>query len=673
MADDPAARIDELRGELRHHIRQYHVDNAPVISDSEYDALLRELEMLEAEHPELISADSPTQLVGGIRGGGATFAEVEHRLPMMSLDNAMDVDELLAWNERVRRQLDDAGAGSPTYVCELKFDGLAISLRYEGGRLVQAATRGDGRVGEDVTANVRTIDVLPEKLAGSSSEMPEVLEVRGEVFMPISAFDELNRQVEAEGRERYANPRNTAAGSLRQKDPAVTASRDLSFWAYGLGDVVGGAEFGASTQIFELLSKLGLPVNPEITTQTSIDDVVAFCERWQEDRHDPDYEIDGVVVKLDDLAHRDLLGSTSRAPRWAIAFKFPPEERTTLLRDINVSIGRTGRATPFAMLEPVFVGGSTVGVATLHNEDQVAIKDVRPGDTVWVRKAGDVIPEVVGPVLASRPDGLAEWSFPTKCPVCSSALVREEGDANTFCPNRVCPARVVQGIGHFTSRGAMDIEGFGERTVQLFAEAGLLGDPADIYTLTAEQVLAFEGWGEISVNNLLSAVDESRDRPLANVLIGLGIEHLGPTAAEAIARHFRSIDAIGESTVEAITEIDGIGETIALSVREFFDDEFNWSVVEKLRAAGVVLDNVEGADAPQTLSGLSHRRDRIPQRLQPRGCRRGDQDSRRQVARVGVEEDACRCARRQPRRGPRSPKPMTLASPPSTKRPSNSS
>jgi len=592
-------RVRALQEDLRAHNVAYFENDAPSIPDGEYDALMRELRSLEDAHPELRNPDSPTRSVGS--SAASLFQPVEHRVQMMSLDNAMDLDELRAWNERVLRGLGEEA--QPTYVCELKFDGLAVSIRYEDGRLVQAATRGNGRVGEDVTANVATIADVPHQLAPGA---PPVLEVRGEIYLPVSSFDELNRQQIEAGQPAYVNPRNTAAGSLRQKDPSITAGRGLRLWSYQLGEVVGGPQMTTSIESFDLLRDLGLPVNPEITTYDEIADVEAFCLRWMDGRHDPDYEIDGVVVKLDELALRDQLGATSRAPRWAIAFKFPPEEKTTALLDIEVSIGRTGRATPFAVLDPVFVGGSTVGVATLHNEDQVAAKDVRPGDTVVVRKAGDVIPEVVRAVADRRPGDSTPWTFPTSCPSCGEALVREEGDANTYCVNRVCSARVQQGISHFAGRSAMDIEGLGERTVATLVDIGKVTDVGDLFALGTEDLLELEGFGDVSVANLLSAIDAARDRPLANVLIGLGVEHLGPTTAETLARRFGDIESIAAAGVEEIAAIDGIGPIIAESVQQFFADEHNASVVQKLRSAQVRLDRVDGElDAPQVLAGKS--------------------------------------------------------------------
>lgn len=600
---DPAARIEWLRATIRHHDRLYYELDAPEIPDSEYDALMRELRALEEEYPELVTPDSPTQRVGG--APGEAFAPVVHRVPMMSLDNAFDRGELEAWGARLQRrlaELDGDRLGEVGLVCELKIDGVAISLRYEGGHLVQAATRGDGRVGEDVTANARTITDVPERLPAGA---PAVLEVRGEVYMPIAVFEEINRAQRAAGERTYVNPRNTAAGSLRQKDPSVTARRGLAFWSYQVGELEGVPMPPTHLETLALLAGLGFPVNPEITRFTGFDDVYAFCEHWQAHRHDLPYEIDGVVVKVDDLALRDALGSTAKAPRWAIAYKFPPEERTTLLRDIMVSIGRTGRATPFAVLEPVFVGGSTVSVATLHNEDQVAAKDVRPGDIVIVRKAGDVIPEVVGPVLAERPEGLPPWTFPTDCPVCGTPLVRPEGEADHRCPNEACPARVAGAIEHFASRGAMDIEGLGEQRVRLFAELGMLHDVADVYFLDFDRLRGLEGFGETSIANLRAAIEASRSRPLANLLVGLNIRHLGPAGAEALAAHFGHLDRLAQASVEEISAVEGIGPVIAHSVAEWFADERNREVIEKLRRAGVNFAGPERPELPRTLEGMS--------------------------------------------------------------------
>ncbi|MBU6328834.1 MAG: NAD-dependent DNA ligase LigA [Acidobacteria bacterium] len=597
-----AQRIDELRATIRFHSQLYYEADAPEIPDAEFDALLRELADLEAEFPELITPDSPTQVVGG--SASATFAPVEHRVPMMSLDNVFSATELQGWGERLARRLDELGSTveQAGLVAELKIDGLAISIRYENGALVQAATRGDGRVGEDVTANVRTIASVPHQLPASA---PAVLEVRGEIYMPIATFTELNRAQAAAGERLYANPRNTAAGSLRQKDAAVTASRGLAFWSYQLGEVVGGPELRSHHDTFALLGELGFPVNPEVVVLTDLDEVDAHCQRWQQQRHDLDYEIDGIVIKVDDLALQRQLGATAKAPRWAIAYKFPPEERTTRLLDIGISIGRTGRATPYAQLEPVFVGGSTVAMATLHNQDQVARKDVRPGDIVIVRKAGDVIPEVVGPVLSERPEGLRAWVFPTDCPVCGHRLQRPEGEADHRCPNLTCPARVAGAIEHFASRGAMDIEGLGEQRVQQFCELGLLADVGDVYTLDEASLLAIDKFQQRSARKLLDAIAASRSRPLDRLLVGLNIRHLAGAGSQALAAHFGHLDAIAAASVEELAAVEGVGVVIATSVAEWFADPVNRAVIDKLRAAGVNLEGPAPSELPQTLTGLT--------------------------------------------------------------------
>ncbi|MCU0268759.1 MAG: NAD-dependent DNA ligase LigA [Acidimicrobiales bacterium] len=603
MTLSPAQRAEELRELIRHHDRLYYELDAPEVPDADYDALVRELTSIEADHPDLLTPDSPTQKVSGA-AVVTVFAPVEHAVAMMSLDNAMSAEELRAWGDRTARRLAELGGAAthPGYVCELKIDGLAVSLRYEQGVFVQGATRGDGRVGEDVTANLRTIEGIPDRLG---PDAPEVLEVRGEVYLPVTVFEEINRaQLEA-GLRLYVNPRNTAAGSLRQKDPAVTATRRLAFWSYQLGEVAGGPRFGGHHETLEFLAALGFPVNPETRVLPSIDEVYAYCRDWQEHRHDLAYEIDGVVVKVDDLVLRDQLGVTSKAPRWAIAYKFPPEERTTKLLDIQVSIGRTGRATPFAVLEPVFVGGSTVGMATLHNQDQVAAKDVRPGDTVIVRKAGDVIPEVVGPVLSERPEGLEAWTFPSVCPVCGTVLVRPDGEADHRCPNEACPARVAGAIEHFASRGAMDIEGFGEQRVQLFQSLGMLHDIADLYSLDLDRVRALEGFGDTSVANLVAAIEASTQRPLSRLLVGLNIRHLGGAGSEALAAHFGHLDRIMAASPEELADVEGVGPVIAASVHDWFADDGNRALVERLRAAGINLEGPAAAQVPQTLVGMS--------------------------------------------------------------------
>jgi DNA ligase (NAD+) len=596
MSPAPAERAEQLRGQLEHHNRRYYELDDPEISDADYDALVRELQALEEEYPDLRTPDSPTQNVGA--GISTLFAEARHLQPMMSLDNATSLDDLQAWVKRMDRFID----GEVAFTCELKIDGLAMSLLYTGGKLVRAATRGDGVVGEDVTPNVATIAAVPKELPDS---FPTVLEVRGEVYMPISAFEDLNRRQVAEGGRAFINPRNSGAGSLRQKDPSITASRELSFWAYQLGAMEGGPTFTEHGQTLAWLAGKGFPVNPNIRTVHGLDDVDDYCRHWLEHRHDLDYEIDGVVVKVDNLAQRQELGATSKAPRWAIAFKFPPEERTTVLKDIMVSIGRTGKATPFAVLEPVTVGGARVQMATLHNEDQVRAKDVRPGDTVIVRRAGDVIPEVRGPVISLRPPDLPEWQFPATCPICGQPLVRLEGESDTFCVNTDCPGQRVQRISHFAGRGAMDIEGLGERTVYQFAEAGLLRDVADIYRLDFDRVREFEGFGEISIANLERAIEASKGRPLANLLVGLSIRHLGGTGSQVLARALGHLDRIMAAPVEEMATVEGIGPVIAASVGQFFALEANREVVGRLRAAGVNFEGPAGPGAPQVLVGAS--------------------------------------------------------------------
>jgi DNA ligase (NAD+) len=588
---DAASRVEELRRLVEHHTERYYLLDDPEISDAEFDALVRELRAMEDAHPELRTEESPTQKVGG--RASTAFAEVRHRVPMMSLDNAFSFDELVAWGKRMERYISE----HVDYVCELKIDGIACSLLYEGGRYVRGATRGNGVVGEDVTENVRTISVIPERL---NADAPDVLEVRGEVYMPVSAFEELNQRQGEAGLRLFANPRNSGAGSLRQKDPKVTASRDLRFWAYQLGE---GPRFRRHSETLDYLKAAGLPVNPEVRTVGSLEDVFAYCENWLKHRHDLDYEIDGVVVKVDDLAQREELGSTSKSPRWAIAYKFPPEEATTVLKDIMVSIGRTGKATPFAQLEPVRVSGSTVQLATLHNQDQVRVKDVRPGDTVTVRKAGDVIPEVVAPVLSKRPEGLPEWTFPTECPVCSGPLIRIEGESDTFCVNVDCPAQRDGRIIHFASRGAMDIEGLGEKRVSQLTTAGLLSDPGDIYSLTYEALMGLEGFADISARNLLDAIETSKSRPLPSLLVGLSIRHLGGRGAEVLADAFGHLDRILEASEEEMAVTPGVGPVIAKSVCEFFALDRNREVVDKLRAAGVNFAGVERSTLPPTLAG----------------------------------------------------------------------
>ncbi len=612
---DPVARSQWLRSQIRGHDQAYYGDDAPVIPDADYDALVRELRTIEADHPDLVTADSPTRRPGSAARGG-TFAPVTHSAPMMSLDNAMDEEELRAWGDRTARRLAEADFdGAVRFTCELKIDGLAVSIRFEDGVYVGAATRGDGRTGEDVTANVGVIESVPHRLEG---DPPAVLEVRGEVYLPLEAFSDLvertrkeNEKAEAAGRKGRpvpVNPRNAGAGSLRQKDSSVTAGRGLAWWCYQLGPVEGAEQPPAHSAALEWLAGMGLPVNPETRTFGSLDEVYAFCAHWTEHRHDLGYEIDGVAIKVDDLRLQSLLGATAKAPRWAIAYKLPPEERSTTLYDIQVSIGRTGRATPYAVLEPVFVGGSTVSMATLHNQDQVAAKDVRPGDTVVVRKAGDVIPEVVGPVLDARPAGLEPWVFPSQCPSCGEPLVREEGEAGHRCVNADCPAKRLARISHFASRGAMDIEGLGERQLELFIELGLLADVADIYTLDLHSVGELRGFGERAVANLAASIEASKARPLANLLFGLNIVHLGPTGAQLLVDSFGNLEAIRSASEEELALVDGIGPVIAESVHQFFAQPDKADLVDRLVSAGLTVEapRSDQTDAmPQTLAGRS--------------------------------------------------------------------
>ena len=601
----PKKRIEQLRAQIREHNELYYGTDNPSISDAEYDQMVRELRDLEAEHPELADESSPSEAVGAATI--TTFDPVVHRVPMTSLDNAMDESELRAWGERVAKGLEGEAV---QFVCELKIDGLAISIRYENGVMVQAATRGDGKVGEDVTANVATIKSLP----ATATKAPEVVEVRGEIYMSIAAFEKLKADREAENLERIkngratlavpVNPRNAGAGSLRQKDPTITAQRDLSLWSYQLGEVVGGPAFTSHHETLEFLKSLGFPVNPEIRIVDSIDAVMQFCHSWQERRHELPYEIDGAVVKVDNLEQRERLGFTSRAPRWAIAFKFPPEEKHTILKDIKISVGRTGRVTPFAVLDTVFVGGSNVTMATLHNRDQVAAKDVRPGDTVVVRKAGDVIPEVVGPVLAKRPKKSEPWEFPTTCPCpVKSTLVKLDDQADTRCIEPSCPFQRDQRIIYFASRGGMDIEGLGERTVFALSDAGLVADVGDLYSLTVEQLLTLEGFADKGAQNLVAGIQASRTKPLPKLLTALGIKHLGPAASESLSAHFGTLDAIVAATEEELSSVDGVGGVIAASIAKWFAQPENIAIIEKLRAAGVDFGRVEISTEPQTLVG----------------------------------------------------------------------
>jgi DNA ligase (NAD+) len=588
---DAKRRVEELREQINHHAYRYYVLDEPEVSDAEYDELVRELQALENEFPELITPDSPTQRVGV--SPADLFAPVTHWTPMLSLDNAFSREELEAWGRRVERLI---GAGA-RYACELKIDGVAVALTYEDGAYVRGATRGDGVTGEDITANIRTVRAVPQRLR--LSDPPKVLEVRGEMYLPVKAFEQLNDQLLAEGKRAFANPRNAAAGSLRQKDPAVTASRPLRLWCHGLGRAE-GMRFAAHSESLAWLREAGLPVDPNIGVVETLDEVFAFVEHWGKHRHSVDYEIDGVVMKVDQIPLQEELGATSHAPRWAIAYKFPPEERTTLLRAIDVHTGRTGIVTPFARLEPVFVSGVTVTTATLHNEDEVRRKDVRVGDTVVVRRAGDVIPEVAGPVPSKRPKNARPWRFPKRCPSCGTELVRKEGEAYRRCPNRRgCPSQNVEWLFAFASRGAMDVEGLGYKTGYLLLDLGWIKDPADVYSLAAEQLAQMPGFAEKRIDNLLNAIEASKDRPVWRLLVALNIPHVGSTVARLLTQAFPSIDGLSAASEDEIGAVEGVGPIIARSVVEWFADEHNRALLEKLRAAGVRMEDPEPERPPE--------------------------------------------------------------------------
>ncbi len=539
------------------------------------------------------------------------------------------------------------------FSCELKIDGLAVSLVYEDGVFVQGATRGDGRVGEDITINLRTIESIPLRLRGKP---PGVLEVRGEVYMPEDAFETLNnRQAEA-GLRLFSNPRNAAAGSVRMKDPAVTASRNLHIWCYQAGVIEGGPKLASHNETMEYLRDLGIRVNPENAVVPNLDRVEKYVARAEKRRHANGYQTDGVVVKVDSLGDQDVLGFTSAAPRWAIAFKFPPEEQTTLLRDIQVNVGRTGAVTPFAVLEPVVVGGATVGLATLHNEDMVRLKDVRIGDRVVVRRAGDVIPEVVAPVASLRTGEEREWSMPTHCPSCGNPIVRPEGEAVARCTGGLtCPSRLREWLAHFAGRGAMDIEHLGYKTIDLLLSKGLIEDPADIFTVRPEDLLGFEGWGEVSVGNLVRAIDAARDRPLASLLVALGIRHVGGTVARLLARRFRSLQALLDASEEEIAGVEGVGPTIARSVREWAEDPENRALAEKLERNGVRVADpepegeraglLEGVTVviTGTLEGLSRERAQIE--VEERGGKVTSSVSKKTTALVSGENPGSKLAK----------------------------
>ena len=607
MAADLSAirhRIAELSEEIRDHQFRYYVLDKPIISDAEFDVLLRELQKLEAEHPELRADDSPTQMVGG--GFATHFQQHDHIEKMMSLDNVFDDTELAQWFERIAK----SEVGN-TWLCEVKVDGLAINLLYEKGKLVRALTRGNGTTGEDVTLNIRTIAAIPHQLTGK--KIPDLLEVRGEVFFPIQAFNDFNDALEEEGKERFANPRNAAAGSLRQKDPRITASRPLSMVVHGIGACT-GATFDSQSSAYELLKGWGLPTSTRFKVVSTRAEVEEFINYYLAHRHDVEHEIDGIVIKVNEFKAQEELGFTSRAPKWAIAYKYPPEEVTTRLLDIKVSVGRTGRVTPFAFMEPVKVAGSTVTNATLHNAQEIVRKGVLIGDIVVIRKAGDVIPEVLGPVIEKRTGTEKKFVMPKKCPDCGSALrAMSEGDVDIRCPNsQSCPAQLIERIFYIGSRAALDIDVLGYEAAAALLADKLILDESDLFSLTLDDLSRSEFFtkkgGELGANatKFLTALEGAKSRPLWRILVALSIRHVGPTAAQALAKTFGSIAAISAASHEELSAVDGVGSVIADSVIEWFAIDWHKEIISDWQQAGVSLVEVaKESNSPQTLAGLT--------------------------------------------------------------------
>ena len=601
-SSSPSSRVTSLREQIRYHEERYYVYDAPEISDADFDELMKALTVLEREHPELVTPDSPTQRVGGRPVEG--FDTVEHAAPMLSLDNAYNEAELRAFDERVRKGLGSEAA--VPYVAELKIDGLSIALTYRDGRLVRGATRGDGTRGEDVTSNVRTIRAIPLALREPSSG---AIEVRGEVYLPRSTFQQTNREREEAGEPPFANPRNAAAGAMRNLDPALVARRGLGAWVY---HVVGGPQAQDSHgAVLERLRARGLPVEPHWARCEGIDAVVAYCENWRERRHELEFETDGVVVKVDALAARQQLGTTAKFPRWAVAFKFPAQQARTRLLRIAVNVGRTGAVTPYAVLEPVKLAGSTISMATLHNADDIARKDVRNGDTVVIEKGGDVIPKVVGPVVAERPPDAVPWEMPTTCPACGSVLHRPEGEVVYRCENVSCPVRIRRALEHFASRGAMNIEGLGESIVDQLVDQGLVHDFADLYALTGPQLEALvvapressserarpRKLGKVG-SNLAAEIEKSRLADLSRLIYALGIRHVGERAGQVLAAAFGSMDALMAASVGQLQATREIGPVLAASVRSWLDEPHNVELIERLRRAGLNMTSTLTTDAP---------------------------------------------------------------------------
>jgi DNA ligase (NAD+) len=603
MSNQARHRITELTNEIRDHQFKYYVLDAPSITDAQFDSLLKELQALEAKHPELLEPDSPSLGVGG--GFATTFEQHDHIEKMMSLDNVFDTEELAAWFDRVEKE-----SPSPQYLCELKVDGLAINLLYENGQLTQALTRGNGVTGEDVTLNVKTIKGLPHTLIGK--RIPSLIEIRGEVFLPVAAFNQLNEELEEAGKQLFANPRNCAAGSLRQKDPRITASRALSVVVHGVG-ASEGISFSSQSDAYAQLKSLGMPTSERFKVYGTRVAVQEFIAHYNEHRHDVEHEIDGVVIKVDDTAEQKKLGFTSRAPKWAIAYKYPPEEVTTKLLDIKVSVGRTGRVTPFAFMEPVKVAGSTVTNATLHNQEEIERKGVLIGDTVIIRKAGDVIPEVLGPVLSQRTGKERAFVMPTNCPECASELrAITAGDVDIRCPNtRSCPAQLRERIYYIGSRAALDIDVLGlEAAIALLTDQ-IITDESDLFDLTTKSLTRSEfftkkdGSTGKNTEKLLAALEVAKTRPLWRIIVALSIRHVGPTAAQSLANNFGSMDAISKASVTELSNIDGLGETIAQSITEWFDIDWHRDIIAKWQKAGVVMQAQASAELPQTLADLT--------------------------------------------------------------------
>ena len=604
MSGQERRRIAELSEEIRDHQFKYYVLDKPTITDAEFDKLLKELQKLENSHPEYKLPDSPSDLVGG--GFATHFTQSDHIEKMMSLDNVFDNDELKAWFERVVKVTK-----KNSWLCEVKVDGLAINLLYENGKLVKALTRGNGVTGEDVTLNVRTIKNVPHELKGSS--IPKLLEVRGEVFFPLSAFNEFNDAIEESGKERFANPRNAAAGSLRQKDPRITASRPLSMVVHGIG-ANNGAKFESQSEAYELLKGWGLPTSSRYKVVKNEKEVLEFINYYEAHRHDVEHEIDGIVIKVNELDIQKELGFTSRAPKWAIAYKYPPEEVITKLLDIKVSVGRTGRVTPFAFMEPVKVAGSTVTNATLHNAEEIVRKGVLIGDWVLIRKAGDVIPEVLGPVIDRRNGNEKKFIMPKKCPDCGSTLrAMSEGDVDIRCPNsQSCPAQLIERIFYIGSRAALDIDILGYESAAALLKDKLIIDESDLFNLTSKDLaksdffLKKDGTLGKNAENFLTALESAKKRPLWRVIVALSIRHVGPTAAQALAKNFGSIEKISKAKEEELAEIDGVGGVIARSIKEWFAESWHQAIVKKWSKAGVLMEEVaKSSSSPQTLAGLT--------------------------------------------------------------------